>query len=76
MTGPLRLHHHLPPQALKMIARLQPGLDGYDLPVTIAGTSLLQVYAETMIEGETIFEADPAGAAAQELRDIWVEFRR
>jgi chromosome partitioning protein len=57
----------------KMIGRLQAGLDGYELPVMKAGTSLLQIYAESMIVGETVLEAEPAGAAALELREIAAE---
>jgi chromosome partitioning protein len=60
----------------KMVGRIQASLDAYDLPVLKAGTSLLQVYAESMIEGETVIEADPAGAAAQELRDLWTEIQQ
>jgi chromosome partitioning protein len=43
------------------------------LPVLASGTSLLTIYAETMMEGETIIDADRKGAAAQEIRTIWAE---
>jgi chromosome partitioning protein len=57
----------------KMISRIQEGLSTFELPVMKAGTTLLQIYAETMIVGETVIEGDPGGQAAVELREVWSE---
>ena len=57
----------------KMIARIQEGLAAFELPVMRAGTTLLQIYAETMIVGETVIEGDPGGQAAVELAEVWSE---
>ena len=57
----------------KMIARIQDGLAAFELPVMKAGTTLLQIYAETMIVGETVIEGDRGGQAAIELSEVWTE---
>jgi chromosome partitioning protein len=57
----------------RMVEKLRGGLDAYGLRVMAAGTTLLQIYAETMIIGESVIEAEPEGQAAAEIAAIWAE---
>ncbi len=59
----------------KLAGEIRAALEGYGLPIFKAFTSQRVVYANSAAQGSTVLDAEPQGAAAEEIRTLVEEIR-